>query len=93
MESSVHGKELNGELEVSIPVTVTLSDGQTDEPNVDDKITEENISEKVATIIKDRSIQRLPSTGEKLSMYLLLVGVFLLIAALGIKNKKFFEKK
>lgn len=92
MESNVYGKELNGESEVSIPVTGTLSDGQTGEQNVDDKNTGENISENVATVIKDKSIQRLPTTGEKVSMFLLLVGVFLLVVVLGMKNKKFFVK-
>lgn len=92
MESNVYGKELNGEAEVSIPVTGTLTGGQSGEQNVDDKNTGENISENVATVIKDKSIQRLPTTGEKVSMFLLLVGVLLLVVVLGMKNKKIFVK-
>ncbi|MGO2964319.1 MAG: LPXTG cell wall anchor domain-containing protein [Carnobacterium maltaromaticum] len=92
MESNVYGRELNGEAEVSIPVTGILSDGQTEEQNVDDKNTGENISENVTTVIKDKSIQKLPTTGEKLSLFLLLVGIFLLVVGLGMKNKKIFAK-
>lgn len=92
MESSAYGKELNGEVEVSIPVTGILTDGKTDEQNVDDKNTGKDISGNVATVIKDKSIQKLPTTGEKLSLFLLLVGIFLLLVGLGMKNKKIFVK-
>ncbi|EHQ9041245.1 LPXTG cell wall anchor domain-containing protein [Enterococcus faecalis] len=92
MESSVYGKELNGESGVSIPVTGILTDGKTDEQNIDDKNTGEDISGNVATVIKDKSIQRLPTTGEKLSKFLLIVGMFLLVVVLGMKNKKIFVK-
>ncbi|MBC9810730.1 LPXTG cell wall anchor domain-containing protein [Carnobacterium maltaromaticum] len=78
VEYSVYGKE--------------LTDGKTDEQNVDDKNTGEDISGNVTTFIKDKSIQRLPTTGEKLRIFLMLVGVFLLVVVLGMKNKKIFVK-
>lgn len=86
MESSVYGKELNGEAEVSIPVTGILTDGKTDEQNVVDKNTGEDISGNVSTIIKDKSIQGLPSTGEKKEIIFLLIGLSVIILFMTIKR-------
>lgn len=78
MESNIYAEELIGNTEITIPVNGTLTG----------IVADENSSENVTTIIKDKSIQKLPTTGEKLSLLMSIIGVILLLMIVLAKIKK-----
>ncbi|TYV75316.1 LPXTG cell wall anchor domain-containing protein [Listeria monocytogenes] len=84
MESNINAEELIGNTEITIPVNGTLTDIKAEEQIADD----ENSSGNVTTIIKDKSIQKLPTTGEKLSLLMSIIGVILLLMIVLAKIKK-----
>ncbi|WP_143140074.1 LPXTG cell wall anchor domain-containing protein, partial [Enterococcus quebecensis] len=86
MEYTVYGEEILEEAEVSIPVNGTLSRNKSEEQAVNEPNNEENKSDTVSTVIKDKSIQTLPSTGEKISLLLLIVGLALIFLFLTVKK-------
>lgn len=90
IENDVYGEELHEEAEVSVPVVGTLQDNKIGEENVSDLNDEDNIGETIPTIIKDRSLQKLPSTGETVSFNLLLIG--LLVIALFLALRMYFRR-